>query len=59
MNAESQWIDRFASTLTCLAADDALEQHRDLARELYPDLNTLPPEDVAQAEWEACAHDGH
>lgn len=53
MNAQSQWVDRFVSTLNGLAAIDAPEQHRALACELYPDLNTLPAEVVARTEWEA------
>ncbi len=57
-NPQTQWVDRFLTKLGSLAADGAAERYRDLAYELYPDLNTLPPEHVAQIEWgESVRHD--
>lgn len=51
-NAETQWVDRFVVKLGSLGMDAAFNQIEQLARELYPDLNTASPEDVAQVEWE-------
>ncbi len=49
---DTQWIDRFVRKLQSLAASEPGEHYRHLACELYPDLNTLAPEDVAAVEWD-------
>ncbi len=56
---ETQWVDRFVSKLGSLATNGPVEEFRHLAYELYPDLNTVPPEDVAQLEWESAWRPAH
>jgi hypothetical protein len=58
-NPETQWVDRFVVKLGTLAADGLADQYRRLAHELYPDLNTLAPEAVAQVEWEESSRRDH
>lgn len=56
---ETQWVDRFVLKLGSLAAGHPAEEFRDLGRELYPDLNSVAPEDVAQVEWEESLRPHH
>jgi hypothetical protein len=56
-NAQTQWVDRFVMKLGSLGMPGQADQLQRLACELYPDLNTVPPEDVAQVEWEECSHE--
>ncbi|MBS0449501.1 MAG: hypothetical protein JSR59_26620 [Proteobacteria bacterium] len=51
-NPDALWVDRFVTKLGSLGADGAADQFRSLALELYPDLNTVAPETVAEVEWE-------
>jgi hypothetical protein len=50
-NAQTLWVDRFVLKLGSLGMLGQTEQLQTLGLELYPDLNTMSPEDVAALEW--------
>ena len=52
VHTETPWVEQFVHTLSALGMPAATEELERLAWELYPDLCTAAPEEVARLEWQ-------